>query len=64
MGTTLISGAEMIVSVIVGGDVGTTLGSESGMVRDKRDLGGCSCSAQDMSHLDERIFDCRAKNER
>ena len=40
VGATLISGAGMIVSGIVGGDVGTNLGSESGMVRGKRDLGG------------------------
>ena len=40
MGTTLISGAGMVVSGRVGGDVGTTLGYELGMVRGKRDLGG------------------------
>ena len=39
MGATLISGTGMIVSGSVGDDVGTTLGSESGMVRGKRDLG-------------------------
>ena len=36
----LIYGAGMIVSGGVGGGVGTTLGSESRMVRGKRDLGG------------------------
>ena len=40
VGATLISGAGMILSGSVGGDVGTTLGSESGMVRGKHDLGG------------------------
>ena len=40
MGTILIYGAGMIVSVSVGANVGTTLGSELGMVRGKRDLGG------------------------
>ena len=40
MGATLISGAGIIVSGSVGGDVGTTLGYESGMARGKRDLGG------------------------
>ena len=40
MGATLISGAGMIVSGSVGGDVDTTIGYESGMVRGKRDLGG------------------------
>ena len=40
MGATLISSAGMIVSGSVGGDVGTTLGYELGMVRVKRDLGG------------------------
>ena len=40
MGATLICVVGMIVSGSVGGDVGTTLGSESGMVRGKRDLGG------------------------
>ena len=39
MGSTLISGSGTIVSGSVGGDVDTTLGSESGMVRGKRDLG-------------------------
>ena len=40
VGVTLIYGAGMIVSGSVGGDVGTTLGYESGMVRGKHDLGG------------------------
>ena len=40
VGATLIYGAGMIVSGSVGGGVGTTLGSESGMARGKRDLGG------------------------
>ena len=40
MGATLICVVGMIVSGSVGGDVGTTLGSESGMVRGKRYLGG------------------------
>ena len=40
MVVTLIYGAGMIVSGSVVGDLGTTLGSESGMVRCKRDLGG------------------------
>ena len=38
--TTLISDVGVIVSGIVGGDVGTTLGSESGMVVGRSDLGG------------------------
>ena len=40
MGATLVSGAGVVVSGSVGGDVGTTLGSESGMVGGRRDLGG------------------------
>ena len=40
VGATLISGAGVIVSGSVGGDVGTTLGSESEMVGVRRDLGG------------------------
>ena len=40
VGATLISGAGVIVSGSVGGDVGTTLGSELGMVGGRRDLGG------------------------
>ena len=40
VGATLISGAGVIVSSSVGGDVGTTLGYESGMVEGRRDMGG------------------------
>ena len=40
MGATLIFGAGVIVSGSIGGDVGTTLGSELGMVGGRRDLGG------------------------
>ena len=37
---TLIYGAGVIVSGSIGGDVGTTLSSKSGMVGGRRDLGG------------------------
>ena len=40
MGATLISGARVVLSGSVGGAVGTTLGSESGVVVGRRDLGG------------------------
>ena len=40
MDATLISGAAVIVSGSVGGDIVTTLSSESGMVVGRRDLGG------------------------
>ena len=40
VGATLISGAGVIVSGSIGGDVCTILSSESGMVEVRRDLGG------------------------
>ena len=40
MGATLISGAGVIVSGSVGGDLGTTLGSELGMVGGRCYFGG------------------------
>ena len=40
VGATLIYGAGIIVSGVIVGYAGTTLGSESGMVRGKRYLGG------------------------
>ena len=40
VGATLISGARVVLSGSVGGAVGTTLGSESGVVVGRRDLGG------------------------
>ena len=40
VGGTLISGAGVIVSGSIGGDVGTTLTSESGMVGGRYYLGG------------------------
>ena len=64
VGATLIFGTGVIVSGSIGDDVGTTLGSELRMVGGRHDLGGCSCSAQDLGHLYERIFFSRAKGER
>ena len=40
VGATIISGTEAILRGSVGGDVGTTLGSELGMVGGRRDSGG------------------------
>ena len=40
MGATLVSDAGVIESDSIGGDVGTNLGSELGMVGGRRDLGG------------------------
>ena len=40
MGATIISGTELILRGSVGGDIGTTLGSELGMVGGRCDFGG------------------------